>query len=116
MAWLSPAEQHTITDVAESFRSATLPAANWDDVYEQLVQLRTGLVTEDRTVVNAARRELVELSPVRGFSISEATTAPSGVVELLNTIEGSLRAGPSPDSHPGSPPDEHPDAAGSLRE
>lgn len=113
MAWLSPAEQHTITDVAESFRSATLPAANWDDVYEQLVQLRTGLVTEDRTVVNAARRELVELSPVRGFSISEATTAPSGVVELLNTIEGSLRAGPSPDSHPGSPPDEHPDAAGS---
>ena len=87
--------------------------ANWDDVYEQLVQLRTGLVTEDRTVVNAARRELVELSPVRGFSISEATTAPSGVVELLNTIEGSLRAvGVVPDSHPGSPPDQHPDAAG----
>jgi hypothetical protein len=113
VAWLSPAEQRKITDVVESFRSATLSAANWEVVYEQLVQLRTGLVTADRTVVNTARLELFALSPARGFSISDATTAPSGVVELLNNIEGSLQAGPSPDSQSGSQRDEHPDAADS---
>jgi hypothetical protein len=113
VAWPSPDEQRKITDVVESFRGATLSAANWDEVYERLVQLRTGLVTADRTVVNMARLELLELTPTRGFSISDATTAPSGVVELLNNIEGSLRAGPSPDSHSGSQRDDHPDAADS---
>lgn len=106
VAWLSPAEERKITDLTESFRSARLTAATWTAVYEKLVQLCTGLATTDRAVVTAARLELLALSPQRGFSIADATTAPSGVVELLNNIEGSLQADPSPDPQSVSQRDE----------